>query len=996
VTSRKYGPGVDEGAGFDWAAHPAPVLRWTAEPGGSCTFVGNAWEEFTGQPLREAAGAGWWQVVHPDDRPRRLRAHEEAAVASQAFELEYRLWRRDGMWRWVLELGIPVSASAGPTGFVGAVLDITERREAERFLLESREELRLALDAGHMGTWVWDRRSGKVTRDRNLQALYGLPPEPSAESFEEWVQLVHPDDRDFVVGEVERAVAEGGIYELEHRVIRPDGELRWLERRGQVFFDEDGEVAGTRGLVIDITERKKAEEERARLLVAEQAARQRAEQAANRVARLQAVTLGLAEARTAEEVAAVVVGQGVAGLEAHSGALCLLTPDGTQLQVIRHRGFEPSSIERFRTFGVDEPLPAAEAVRRGELVLVPSLDDRDERYPALRGAAALNNSLAAVPLHIDGRPVGAIAVGWRVPRSFDDDDRRFLMTLGHQAAQALDRAQFHEAEQRRSRQQAFLAEASRLLGSSLDHEAAVAEVVGLAVPAVADSCSVHLVEEGGLRTVAERHAGGEPEGGATALSGRPWCVSTTRLLEVVARSEALLVPCVEEHLAAWAEDDDHLAALTALGRRSAMAVPLRSGDQTLGVVALATAAPNRPYGPDDVAFVEDLAARVAAAVANGRAHQTRSEIARTLQHSLLPPDVPLIPGVEVAARYRPIGPDIEVGGDFYDVFPAGGGRWGVAIGDVSGKGIPAASLTALARYTLRAAARREEGPSAVLRALNGTILDDGVDEERFCTVALAFLRHDEEGLSLSVSCGGHLLPLLVRADGTLRRLGQAGTALGLLGDPALTDATYALEPGDAVVLYTDGVDEARAPDGAFADGLLERTLAVHAGRSAEELARAVEDAVLEFGGGRQRDDLAILVVRRPPEVFSEHVRLGPEAVSFARLRVRAWLAGRLPGEQELVEETVLVANELVTNAARAARSAVELHVAVDPESVVVDVADDGPGASLLVPPVVPPPKEGTGGRGLHIVGRLGHGCEVRSTSYGTLVRWVGQRQADGA
>ncbi|MGH9177307.1 MAG: SpoIIE family protein phosphatase [Acidimicrobiales bacterium] len=991
MTDRQDGRRVAGGAGFDWAARPAPVLLWTAEPGGACTFVGAAWLGFTGQPLEEAVGAGWWQVVHPDDRPRRMLAHQEAAAVSEPFEVEYRLWRRDGSWRWVLERGIPVSGPGRPTGFVGAVLDIAERRPAERALLESREELRLALDAGHMGTWVWDRRSGKVTRDRNLQELYGLPPEPSAGSFEEWVAIVHPDDRAWVVGEVERAVAEGGVYELEHRVIRPDGEVRWLERRGQVYFDEHGEVAGTRGLVIDITERKRAEEERARLLAAEQVARRQAERAANRVARLQAITAGLADARTAEEVAAVVVGQGVAGLEAHSAALCLLTPDGTQLRIVRHRGFEPGSIERFQTFAVDDPLPVAEAVRRGELVLLASLDDRDQRYPALRGSPALNESLAALPLFIDGRPVGAIAVGWESARFFDEEDRAFLMTLGHQAAQALDRAQFHEAERRRSRQQAFLAEASRLLGSSLDHEAAVAGVVRLAVPAVADSCSVHLVEDGGLRTVAERHA----EGGTSRPSGRPWGMSTAQLLEVVAGSEALVVPRVEDHLAAWAEDEDHLAALTALGRRSAMAVPLRSGDQTLGVVTLATRSPDRPYGPDDLAFVEDLAARVAAAVANGRAHQTRTEIAHTLQQSLLPPDVPLLPGVEVAARYRPIGPDIEVGGDFYDVFPAGGERWGVAIGDVSGKGIPASSLTALARYTLRAASRRESDPSAVLHALNGTILDDGADDERFCTVALGFLQHRDDGLTLTMSCGGHLLPVLVRADGTLERLGQPGTALGLFGDPVLSDRTDVLGPGDAVVLYTDGVEEARAPDGTFADGLLERTLASHAGRPAEDMARAVEESVLAFGGGRQRDDLAIVVVRRPPEVFSVRVRPGPEAVSLARRHLQAWLVERLPCEEDLAEEVVLVANELVTNAARAARSAAGLHVAVNPDAVVVDVADDGPGASLLMPPAVPPPTEGTGGRGLHIVGRLGHQREVRSTSYGTLVRWVGRRQPAG-
>ncbi|MGH9282644.1 MAG: GAF domain-containing protein, partial [Acidimicrobiales bacterium] len=537
-----------------------------------------------------------------------------------------------------------------------------------------------------------------VQRDPNLQALYGLPPEPSSGSYDEWVRLVHPEDRDRVVGEVERAVNESGTYELQHRVIRADGQVRWLERRGQVYFDEDGEVAGTRGLVIDITERKQAEEERARLLAAEQAARRGAELAARRVARLQAITAGLADARTVEDVAAVVVGQGVAGLDADSGALCLLTPDGSRLAVVRQAGYDQSSIDRYQTFGLDDPLPAAEAVRTGELILLASLEERDERFPALKDAPARNESFAVVPLFIDQRPAGAIALGWYARRSFDDADRGFLTTLGQQAAQALDRAQFHEAEGRRARRQAFLAEASRLLGSSLDYGAALAKVVRLAVPAVADSSSVHLLEDGELRTVAEWHG----EDGATLsarLAGRSWCMTNDQLREVVARSEVALVTRVADHLAAWADDGEHLALLDQVGIQSAMAVPLRSGDQTLGVVTLGTRSAERPYGSDDIAFVEDLAGRVAAAVANGRAHEARTAIAVTLQRSLLPPDVPMLPGLEVAARYRPMGPDIEVGGDFYDVFPAGAGRWGVVIGDVSGKGVPAASLTALARYT---------------------------------------------------------------------------------------------------------------------------------------------------------------------------------------------------------------------------------------------------------------------------------------------------------
>ena len=967
------------------------MLLWASDAHGSFRWLNVAWLTFTGRSMEEALGLGWSESVHADDRDRRLTVERDAAGRGEPFEVEYRLRRHDGAWRWVLDRGQPQEDASGTnSGFVGACFDITERRQEERALLQSREDLRLALAAGAMGMWVWDRRTGRVTRDTNLQVLYGLGADASSGSFAEWAALVHPDDRSMVLAEVERAVAEGGTYELEHRVIRPDGEVRWLERRGEAFLDESGEVAGTRGLVIDITDRKRAEEERNRLLAAEREARRAAELAAGRLARLQAVTAGLADARTVKDVAEVIVTEGARGLNAPSVALCLLADDGAHLDVVRHTGFHLATMERFQRFPLDARLPASDAVRTGEMVLSGSLDQRDELYPALRGTATLNASFAAVPLIIDRGPGGAVVLGWHEARDFDDADRAFLVALSQQAAQALDRARFHEVEQDRARRQGFLAEASRFLGSSLDHEAALAELARLAVPTVADSCSIHLLDDGVLRTVVEVHA--EPaDSAADVLEGRPWCLTAAELLSVATGGDAVLVaPVDDDHLRAWAEDDRHLEQLRRRGTRSALAVPLRSGDQTLGVVVLGTAGSGRRYGPDDISFVEDLAARAAAAVANGLAHQARTAIAHTLQQSLLPPEVPIIPGLEVAARYRPVGHDVEVGGDFYDVFAAGGGRWGVVIGDVSGKGVPAASLTALARYTVRAAARREDTASAVLDVLNSSILDDATGDERFCTVALAYVRHGPDGVELSLSCGGQPLPLLVDDGGRVRPVGEPGTAIGLFANPSLADAACTLGPGELLVFYTDGVVEARSPEGGFADGLLEATLAGCGGQPAEVVARAVEDAVLQFGGGRPRDDVAILVLRRPHEAFFERLVPGQEAITRLRQRLRGWLLDRLPQRGDLVDDVVLVTNELATNAERVAHTTVEVHVALGPDTITVDVADDGRGSGIEVPPAIPPAPDALAGRGLYIVGRLALHCDVRSTTCGTLIRWVTQ------
>jgi PAS domain S-box-containing protein len=962
------------------------VHLWTCGRDGNCFDAAARHDDGPHPAVRAIRRWPRPDAVHVDDAERRRAVHLRAMERGEPFEVEYRLRDEAGAWRWMLERGVPsFDASGACTGLAGAAFDVTLRRHAEQELMRSREDLRLALRAGNMGTWVWDRRTDRVVRDRNLQRLYGLDPDPAAGSFEEWITLVHPDDRARLMEEVARSIAEGGAYDLEHRIVRPDGELRWLERRGEAYYDDSGEVAGTRGLVVDITERKRAEEERDRLLAAEQAARRSAELAAGRVARLQAVTSGLAEARTSADVAEVVIVNIAEALGAGSGAVCLVTDDGEHLRVVRHVGYEERTIERFRTIPLDAALPASEAARTGRLVLVSSLDERSERYPALREVPSRNQSTASVPLTASGRVAGVIALGWPDARQFDEDDRAFLVAIGQQAGSALDRAAFHEAEQERAMRQGFLAEASRVLGSTLDHTAALAEVAALAVPTVADGCSIHLVVDGVLVPVAMELADGPGREPAEPLSPSSWCLGVPQLLEVLEQGTPMLLATIDGSDVEWTEGDDELADLRRAGVQSALAVPILAGDEALGVVVVVMSGSDRHYRPADVAFVEDLAGRAASAVVNGRSHQARTTIAHTLQRSLLPPEVPVLPGLEVAARYRPVGTDAEVGGDFYDVFATGGGRWGVVIGDVSGKGIPAASLTALARYTVKTAARWESSPSGVLDVLNQTVLDEGPGE-RFCTVALGLIRYGMDGVRVGLSCAGHPQPLLLGRDGSVRPVGEHGTAVGLLEHPRLADVTFTMEPGQTLVLFTDGVVEARSAEGRFADGVLEAALAECAGRSAEEIADAIERALLEFVGGRPRDDTALLVLRRPPGSFHEHVVPSASSVVRARRRLQGWLEARLPEEPDLVEDVVIVANELTTNAERVARTAADLHVSIDDRRVLVDVSDDGAGFDALLPPIHPPPMDTAGGRGLHIVARLADDCTVRSASSGSLVR----------
>jgi phosphoserine phosphatase RsbU/P len=237
-------------------------------------------------------------------------------------------------------------------------------------------------------------------------------------------------------------------------------------------------------------------------------------------------------------------------------------------------------------------------------------------------------------------------------------------------------------------------------------------------------------------------------------------------------------------------------------------------------------------------------------------------LARTLQQTLIPPAPPRIPALDLDAVYRPAGDGQEVGGDFYDVFQIGPGDWVVAVGDVCGKGVEAAVITALARYTLRGATVSQARPSRALATLNDVMLKERGD--RFCTVGLLRLRQRDGAWSATVASAGHPLPYLVTADASVRPLGRSGTLLGVLPRPVFHDVSVTLRPGQSVVLFTDGVTEGRHGADFFGDARFEAALSRHAG-SATSLTHGVLSDVLEFQSGDARDDIALVAVRVPSE-----------------------------------------------------------------------------------------------------------------------------------
>ena len=237
-------------------------------------------------------------------------------------------------------------------------------------------------------------------------------------------------------------------------------------------------------------------------------------------------------------------------------------------------------------------------------------------------------------------------------------------------------------------------------------------------------------------------------------------------------------------------------------------------------------------------------------------------ISETLQRGLLPRHLPEIPGIQTAVESRPAGEGELVGGDFYDWFESGVQSWDVMLGDIGGKGPAAARTTALARYTLRADAVHEDRPSRILELLNAAIMRQAPGET--CTVAYGRIAPSRGGgVRVTLSVAGHPLPLVVRSGGTVEQLGGSGTLLGAVPNPVLTDYRAQLEPGDAVLLYTDGLTDAYAPDRIVTQEELVAALERCAGRQAEGIASAVQDVVLNGGDRGPRDDITVLVLRVP-------------------------------------------------------------------------------------------------------------------------------------
>lgn len=554
------------------------------------------------------------------------------------------------------------------------------------------EALRSVLAAARTGTWRWDAATGIVHWDETLEALNGLAPGGFGRTWEAWLATLHPDEVAGIVEQVEAAVAARGPYHFEHRAMWPDGQERWVECRGQVTTDADGEVTGTVGCVFDVTERKELDHQREVTLLEE--------------------------------------------------------------RVVR---------------------------------------DRIEFLGALTASAAVAD----------------------------------------------------------------------------DHDAFMRAACDAAVPGLGDWCSMHFIPEPSA-TAARVVAHADPEKLAWAralIARRPYDPEAETGVAAVIRSGVTeFVPEVTAELVDEAitrsdmPEAEARAVLDQLGVTSVITVPMATKRGVVGAMQFVSAESGRIYGKDDVALAEVAASRIADVLDNMWLLDQHRSISSTLQRALLPPELPVIDGVEVAAAYSPAGSAVEAGGDFYDVFEGSPGRWSLVVGDVCGTGADAAAVTGIVRHTVRAAARHDQDHRTVLEWTNEALLHSNRD--RFSTAVYATLERAVDGTwVLRSAAAGHPLPVLVR-DGHPQLLGAPGSLLGIFDELDLSVAETVLRPGDVLVLYTDGITDLPPPDDLRADeaGALFADCADRG--SAAEVAAAIELAVLaKVPQDRREDDVALLVLR---------------------------------------------------------------------------------------------------------------------------------------
>jgi len=622
-----------------------------------------------------------------------------------------------------------------------------------------------------------------------------------------WLEGVHPTEVPRVRSIIEDAYARLVPFEHEYRVRDAHGRYRWVLDRGEPRIAADGTLLGFHGTALSIDDRVRAEQATSIL---------------SEVGRIASAADEPAEAL--EEIARATL--------PWLGDVCVIDlvdgRGGFDRVVLAHRDGELEKLAR-RIAGPQAHSPLFAILEGGRAVL---LHHTPEEFAALgapedreaRLAFALRSSILA-PVSARGRDFGVMTFGSHEPDHHEGEDdlalaeevaRRVALALDHGASlQAAVTAQQAGDRIRADLQSALhrarlLADISGVLESSLLLDPTLDHVAELVAGELADAVAIDLPDGAGP----SRRVG-----------------------------SASVLPHLLEPAAGAARD----------GRRL-LTLPLVRSDRALGAMTFVWR-PGRGPGQEDLPLLDEIARRVALAVDAALLYAERTQAARTLQASLLPERIPRVPGVAFAVRYLPAAGG-EVSGDFYDVFSLPDGGWLVVVGDVCGKGVEAAALTAQARYTVRALAPSLLEPAAILQGLN-TALRQQRDDDRFVT--LAVLKLEPASGRLTFSAAGHPPPFVLREGGVVEVLDAHGPVVGVLDTIAPVERTVQLGQGDVVAVFTDGITEASRDHVRGSETLGEDVAGSRAG-GPHGVTQALEAIARHAADGALRDDVAILAL----------------------------------------------------------------------------------------------------------------------------------------
>ena len=412
-----------------------------------------------------------------------------------------------------------------------------------------------------------------------------------------------------------------------------------------------------------------------------------------------------------------------------------------------------------------------------------------------------------------------------------------------------------ETQLRRSR---FVAEAAAVLADSLDLDETLQSLADLIVPAMADAVAIWLAGDGTApRTAVLRHVDPSAEQTLRALvehyeqrrGGSFRAALNNGIVQVIDDID-------DDLLSTMADEYQQLLRNSGLG--AALAVPIGRRRRVLGVLAVGVLH-GRQLDEETVELAMELAGRLPYAVENAVLYETARTVASALQAGLAPSVPADIPGVSVAVRYEAAGEGVDIGGDFYDFVAVAADEHVLVVGDVCGRGPSAASLNAQVRFSARALARHGLRPDVLADELNRIVTADAEDG-RFCTAVIASIKPGPP-LRVEAVTAGHPSPVVLRGAGVVEELAVTGPLLGVIAGASYSSVEVVLDVGDTLVVLTDGLLEARNEAGAFFEPDFLPLLAGLVGRSTEDIASAITQAVRAFVGGPFNDDLALVVVQ---------------------------------------------------------------------------------------------------------------------------------------